>query len=182
MKIAIVIGHHEKAKGALSKYFGMREFDFYKEVIKYIHYVGECFEVDFFEHDSNISGYTTRIKETANKLNKKEYKLVISLHFNSFFETNENGVETLYYYNSKVGKHYSILFNNFMYNKTGITNRGVKALRNKKDRGFAMCYYPKAPTILIEPFFGSNENDCKKIQSPQNLGNLLNEFIYQISS
>lgn len=52
-----------------------------------------------------------------------------------------------------------------MTEETGIKSRngGLKALTNRKDRGFASVYYTKAPTILIEPFFGSNEEDCKRL-------------------
>ena len=171
MKIALVIGHTSKSKGALSSYFNLREFDFYSEVVKHL-----TSKVDIYTHNAEISGYTTRIKDTSSKLNKTNYDLIISLHFNSF-EPQANGCETLYFYKSKKGKQYANLFTAFISNRTGIKSRGIKALTNKKDRGFAICYYPTAPVILIEPFFGSNTNDCKKIQSPENFASLLDSFI-----
>lgn len=181
MKIAIVIGHHEKSKGAFSPFFGMREYDFYKEVVKKIYPVNSNYSVDFYEHDSNISGYTTRIKDTTSKLNKVNYDLVLSLHFNSF-EPQANGCETLYFYKSKLGKKYAQEFNLLFTKVFRIKNRGIKALTNKKDRGFAICYYPKAPVILLEPFFGSNLKDCENVQHPKNIADTINIFLTNISN
>ena len=173
-KVAVVIGHHEKQKGALSKYFGLREFDFYSEVVKHID------NVDVFTHDSNISGYKTRIKNTAKKLN--DYDLVIELHFNSFGDNSVGGCETLYYCKSVKGEQYAKTFSKYVHDATNIQlrNNGIKALSNINDRGFASVYYPLPPTILIEPFFGSNNDDCKKIESAENLACIINNFLNNI--
>lgn len=175
MKVAFIVGHHKKSKGALSKHFNLREWDFYKEVVR------ELGEVDVFYHDENISGYTSRIKNTAKKVNKYPFDLVIELHFNSAVHKSANGCETLYYYRSKKAKDYAYLFSQIVTEETGIKSRngGLKALTNRNDRGFASVYYTKAPTILIEPFFGSNEMDCIKIQSPQNLARIIKIFLSQ---
>ena len=173
MKVAFVIGHHKNSKGALSKYFKLREWDFYNEVIR------ELGDVNVFWHDENISGYTSRIKNTANKINKVNFDLVIEMHFNSAVHPSANGCETLYYYRSAKSKKYAMLFSDIVTRETGIKSRngGLKALTNKKDRGFASVYYTKAPTILIEPFFGSNESDCKKIESPKNMSRIIKCFL-----
>ena len=178
MRIAFVIGHHKKSKGALSKYFGLREWDFYNEVINHLG------KVTVFYHDENISGYTTRIKNTASKINKINFDLVIELHFNSAVHPSANGCETLYYYRSQKSRDYANTFSQIVTQETGIKSRngGLKALTNRHDRGFASVYYTKAPTILIEPFFGSNENDCKKIESPKNMARIINEFIDTINN
>lgn len=174
MKIAVVIGHHLNSKGALSKYFGMREYDFYLEVAK------DLKSVTIFRHDENITGFVSRIKNTASKLD--DFDLVIEMHFNSFFDSSANGCETLYYFKSKLGRYYADLFSYTVNSYTDIKlrNGGIKALSNRNDRGFANVYYPKPPTILIEPFFGSNDEDCEKIKSPENLACIINEFINRI--
>ena len=173
MRIAFVIGHHKKSKGALAKHFNLREWDFYNEVVK------ELGNVNVFHHDENISGYNTRIKNTAKKVNKVDFDLVIELHFNRVSDPRANGCETLYYFASKKGKQYALKFSEILTRETGIKSRngGLKALSNKNDRGFASVYYTKAPTIMLEPFFGSNESDCKKIQSPKNLARIINVFL-----
>ena len=172
MKVAVVIGHHEKAKGAFSEHLGKSEYDFYSDVVK------SLTNVSIFTHDPNIRGYTNRIKNTAKKLNEQEFDLVMELHFNSAVPQ-AHGCETLYYFNSENGKHYAKLFSEVVNECTGIKlrNGGLKALVNKNDRGYASVYYPKAPTILIEPFFGSNKGDCEKIRSAENVASLINEFL-----
>ena len=44
----------------------------------------------------------------------------------------------------------------------GVKDRGITALVNANDRGFAAVYYPNPTTILLEPFFGSNNLDTSK--------------------
>lgn len=176
MKVAVVIGHTSKEKGAYSKHFEAHEFDFYSKIAEQLE------GVDVFEHNASISGYITRQKATAKKLNAGNYDLVIELHFNSFFDDSANGCETLYYFKSKHGKYYAELFSEVLNDYTGIKlrNGGIKALANRGDRGFAAVYYPKAPAILIEPFFGSNKSDCEKIESIDNLACIINDFITQL--
>lgn len=172
MKACLVIGHHAHKKGAYSPYLGMSEFDFYNEVVK-------CINADVYRHDAHIRGYSNRIRATASKLNQKDYDLVISLHFNASEDSLANGCETLYYFNSKKSRDYARAFSGLVHKRTGIKvrNGGLKALTQKRDRGFSMVYYPKAPVILIEPFFGSNSSDCEKIGGVDNMASILEEFI-----
>jgi N-acetylmuramoyl-L-alanine amidase len=176
MKIAVIVGHTSKSKGAYSKYFKMREFDFYSKVAELLN------DVDVYFYDEKISGYVTRVKALAAELNKKDYDLVIELHFNHFRKASANGCETLYFYASKNGKYYASLFSETLNDYTGIKlrNGGLKALANTNDRGFHAVYQPKAPAILIEPFFGSNKSDCEKIESIENLACIINEYTLQI--
>ncbi len=161
MKVALVVGHTRKSKGALNKLVDLREFDFYSEVVKEFENYSNY---EIFYHNEKISGYTSRIKATAKELNKQAFDVVIALHFNSFTKESANGCTTLYYGNSKRSENYAHRFSNVVSRLTGIKQRsnGAHALLNTNDRGFAMVYYPKAPTILIEPFFGSNIEDCKR--------------------
>jgi len=172
-KIAFVVGHHENSKGAFSKHLNSSEWDFYNKV------VNSLGDVSFFHNDKNIRSYTERIKNTASKINKYPFDLVIELHFNSVNDERVSGCETLFYHSSTNGKKYAQLFSDTISELTGIKkrNNGLKPLSNSNDRGFASVYYTTAPTILIEPFFGSNESDCEKIQSPENMACLINEFI-----
>lgn len=172
MKVALVIGHHSKSKGAFSDDFNMFEYDFYTEVVKHITGIA------IFTHSPYIGSYTQRIKYTAKFLDEGNFDLVMELHFNSAIPQ-ANGCETLYYFRSKKGKFYAEVFSSMVAFNTNIRlrNRGLKALINRNDRGFASVYYPKAPTILIEPFFGSNEKDCKEIGSVENMACIIQEFI-----
>jgi N-acetylmuramoyl-L-alanine amidase len=177
MKVAFVIGHHNKAKGAFSPYFKLSEWDFYNLVASNIQT-----DVSVFIHNSEIKGYTKRVKRTAEQINKHNFDLVIEAHFNSAMPS-ANGVETLYFFKSQKGKEYAKLFSEVVNQHTGIKmrNNGLKALINRKDRGFASVYYTMAPTILIEPFFGSNKEDCQKIESPENMACIIDDFLFKIT-
>ena len=177
MKVALVLGHHENSKGAYSPYLRSSEWDFYDEVV-------DCVpDVDVYLHDKTITSYTRRIKNTARQLNKKDYNLVIELHFNASSNPSANGCETLYYFASKKGRDYAKLFSETVTLWTGIKSRngGLKALTNKGDRCYASVFYPKAPTILIEPFFGSNRKDCELIESPELVASIINDFLDKIN-
>jgi len=169
-RIAVVIGHHPLGKGAFSKHFGQNEYDFYSDVIKLMRS-----NVDFYKHPSILS-YTLRQKLLAKRLKGKGYSVVIELHFNAS-NGRGNGVECLYYFMNKVGKLYAQNYVNLIVEKTGIKSRGAKALVNSKQRGFGFLKYMPCTALILEPCFGDNESDCKKIGSKQNLANLTDEFI-----
>ena len=45
--------------------------------------------------------------------------------------------------------------------RSGSTNRGVK-VRREGERGFVnVSAAPSTPSVLVEPFFGSNEDECR---------------------
>ena len=171
MKTAIVIGHHAKDGGAYSEYLKSNEYNFYLAVSKLLK------GVTVLEHNANISGYTSRIKDTAKRLDAGNFDLVIECHFNAA-TPQANGCETLFYFKSVKGKEYAQKFSNIVNEWTGIKlrNGGLKPLVSAKDRGFASVFYPKAPTILIEPFFGSNESDCSKI-TVEKMACIIQEFV-----
>ena len=174
MKIAFVIGHHENAKGYYSKYHKVSEWDFFKDASTLIK------GADIIFHDKNISGYVTRIKNTAEKyLDPNNYDLVIEAHFNAYKDEQANGCETFYYFKNKRTKELARDFSSLVNKRTNIKIResGAKALSNTKDRGYASVYWPKADTILIEPFFGSNKSDCEKISNAGYCAMIINEFI-----
>jgi len=172
MQVAFVIGHNEKSKGAINELNGLREFEFYTEVMK------EFPNHDIYRHDSSIRGYTPRMKATASRINQNEYDLVMLLHFNSFKSASATGCSTLYYGNNPEGQRLAQEFSNLVNAKTGIKLRhgGTKALTSVRDRGYAMVYAPKATTILIEPFFGSNLTDCSKFDVCS-MAKIIKEFI-----
>lgn len=104
---------------------------------------------------------------------------MLSLHFNAAGSSRANGCETLYYFNSRKSKNLAKAFSRKVYERTNIKlrNGGIKALVDKRDRGFAIVYYPKAPVILIEPFFGSNYADCARIEGPAKMAGIMDDFI-----
>ena len=150
--IAIVIGHTKMRPGACSPHGVSCEFKFNSEVASHLSCIA-----DIYTYDSYNLGYTSMVKRNAAKLNKKDYKLVLELHYNAA-SPQANGVEALYYFKNRVGKKIAEKFS-LEYSKVfRVKNRGPKALVNKTQRGFAAVYYPKATTLILEPFFGTNKN------------------------
>lgn len=155
MKTAIVIGHTKGRKGAYSKYLKIHEYDLNKQIAEQLRDVA-----DIYEYDTYNLGYTSMVKRNAKKLNKKDYDLVLELHFNAAESRQANGCEALYYFKnkraSKLAEDFCYLVNDML----GTKIRGAKALYSKKQRGYAAVYYPKATTLILEPFFGTNKDDC----------------------
>lgn len=155
--IAIVIGHTIDSKGACSPFGVPCEWDFNSKVASYLTDIA-----DIFTYSNYKSGYTTMVKRNADKINKGNYKLVIELHYNSAVDSSANGCKTLYYFKNKVGKYLAEQSSKIISQDMGVKDRGITALVNENDRGFAAVYYPNPTTILLEPFFGSNNLDTSK--------------------
>jgi len=156
MKKAIIIGHNITNRGAFSATLNKYEWDFYMDMIQELNKLGEV-----FIHDEDIKSYTSRMKDTAKKINQKDFDIVVALHFNAFNGT-ASGCEALYYHTNKQGKAKSSIFCEKFCQATGIKNRGAKPLDSSRDRGFGEIAYTKATTLILEPFFGDNDKDCKK--------------------
>ena len=175
MRIGLVIGHHEQGKGAYSPHLKVSEWDFYNEVIEHFKAIHTKHDFYVFRHDANVKGYNTRMKNTAAEINRVGVDLVILLHFNSH-ASDASGCETLYTAKSDEGKRYAKLFNDHVCEWIDVKNRGIKP-KFSGDRGFGELYYTDAPTILIEPFFGSSESDCKEVVNANYMAQILNDFL-----
>lgn len=158
MKIAIVIGHTNKSKGACSPFSIPCEFDFNKEIAIKLAAL-DC-RITIFENTSYVNGYYEMVKSTAYEINKIGFDLVLELHYNAA-DPAAHGSEALYYFKNKKAKSMAEYFSYLMALKMGYKNRGGKALLNKDDRGFWAVYLPNPTAIILEPFFGSNKNDVK---------------------
>ena len=152
MKKAFIIGHNEKSQGAYSEILKVTEWGLYKSLTPELSELG-----DVYIHDASIGGYTARMKDTASKINTQDYDLVVALHFN-MFNGKASGCEALFI--SEKGRVFGSNFCHYYTESTGAKNRGAKKVE-KGGRGFEEIFNPKAPAILIEPFFGDSESDCK---------------------
>jgi len=149
---AFIIGHHEKAKGAFSTILNTTEWDLFKSMESELSKLG-----DVYTHNPNISSYTQRVQETANRINQKNYTMVVALHFNMFNGV-ANGCEALFV--SDKGRQLAVNFCTHYTKLTGANNRGAKQLSSGQN-GYGEIFNPKATAILIEPFFGDNARDCQ---------------------
>ena len=148
MKIAVVIGHNEKNKGAYSNLLKTSEFTYNSELAKLLPFY------IYFEN-ATITSYTKRMQELASRINKSNFDLVVGLHINALNGVAE-GCECLYYKNSVYGKRWAEIISEKVAKEYGTKNRGAKE-RIEQDRGGAFLKYINAPTVIYEPFFGDNK-------------------------
>lgn len=166
--IALCIGHSRKIKGrydggAYSPFLKQNERDFNLEVADIV-----ARNLDRMGEDCHVisdyagNGYGLAMFDVAKKVQSIHASIAVELHFNSA-SPSANGHEWLYWHSSVTGKKLAQAFSDtFSDDFPGIKSRGLKALA-PGDRGAEFVKLTHCPAILVEPFFGSNENDCALI-------------------
>ena len=162
MKKAVIIGHHATSKGAWSPYLNKTEWDLFADMTQELEKnVGRV-----FFHNPRMPGYRQRMEATANEINKFGFDLVFALHFNAF-NGRANGCEAFHWHTNAVGKSIAEKFCREINLKMSINNRGAKPMQSESQRGYWEVFYPKATTLLLEPFFGDNSGDCDRFDTRQ---------------
>ena len=148
-KTAIVVGHDKNSPGAYSSHLRASEYIYNSEVASYLSDVADIY------YRPLVGGYNTQMSKLAEELNPKNYDLVIELHFNAF-NKKANGCEVVIFPNNNKAKEWGNKFNKEITDTYGTKNRGVKE-HGKGDRGYGFLSKMKATAIIVEPFFGDNE-------------------------
>lgn len=155
--IAVKVGHTKTAKGAYSPIIGESEYDYNLDVANFLASLSnDQVKIDVYTFDEKISSYTKRQKAVSDVLNKKNYDLVIELHYNAAESNTARGAYSLYYYKSVKGKEAALIIGNSIFDEFRIERDGDVGLNSDKQNGYQAVVTPKAVAILIEPFFGSN--------------------------
>lgn len=156
-KLAIVVGHNWKSRGAVRSDTGESEYEYNTKMALYMESIGS-------EYDLNVKvfkrlpggGYTREIQRVYNEVDEWGAKASIELHFNSAGDPRASGTETF----SSGSKRSLILAQEVqmeMVEALGLRDRGVKIRNSRtKGRGYQSLVFGKAPAILTEPFFGSS--------------------------
>jgi N-acetylmuramoyl-L-alanine amidase len=176
-KIAILTGHAPDSKGDYSKWLPS-EFDYNTQVAEELKKINSSLYT-VYTHDSYLGGYYAMEKRTADTINKDSFDLTLELHYNSASPL-AHGTECCYWFASKKGKEYAQKISEEISQRLDTTNRGIKALYNKNDRGYWFTYLMKAPAVIVEPFFGSNEFDALKFQDPKKYATILNSILVKL--
>lgn len=173
-KIALIIGHNEKNKGAYSEYLKISEYDFYSKVLdKLFKKYKEAFNlkekfVKNIQDKITIfrvpnTGYSKEMAEVVNTLEKNNFDLAIELHFNATTNHNQHGNTVLYWHKSREGKKLAELFQEIMTSYTEVKKLDLIPINSLKQNGAYGIVKSKCPYILLEPFFGDNKIDTDKI-------------------
>lgn len=157
-KIAIIVGHDEKKQGAYSEYLKKSEYEFNSEFANNIfsqltHY---GLEVNIFKRNKGLKDAYDRAKILGSNI-------FIELHFNSFSDESANGAEVLINGDNKDEQGFAQAIIDNWCEDTLIKDRGVKKV-SKGKRGYRnLTQVENDISIIFEPFFGSNKDDCDKI-------------------
>lgn len=177
MKVALIIGHNKRSKGAYSQIVGS-EYDYWKGIAEKIKTEIPAL-VDVYERKPN-KFYVPEMNEVLEELNKNDYKSCIELHFNSSTNSQANGCECLVYYKNNKAKELATNFMARLQNIFGSKirgNHGIIEIQDSKTRGgYGICN-SKDTYILIEPFFGSNPDESLKFSVEKDVVNLFINFI-----
>lgn len=166
--VSIVIGHSNYAKGADGVGALSPEYDYYKKMF-----------IDKFDlsgksiHDSGDFTYSIHNRNkglTAAYAQADSYNplFTVELHYNASVNPIAQGNETLYV--SKSGHKVASLYNRHFMELgknlyvSDLKDRGIKKV-GKGGRGWYNMTRSKYPSILIEPFFGSNSYEARYASS-----------------
>ena len=166
--VVIVLGHDALSKGAYSSFLGLSEYDYNKRVAA----LTGC---DVHTHAPGMP-YSYKMKSTYKKLSHDD--LTLELHFNAA-SPQAHGTESLFFHTNAKGKEYAQRFSNMCSRAYGTRNRGAKPLSNKNQRGYWAVASGIPTGLILEPFFGSNEESLK-FTNPKKYAELICDFIDQI--
>ncbi len=155
MKIAIVVGHNAKAQGAVRKTDGRTEYDWNSELASLIALHGK--EVRVFNRVP-VGGYSAEIDRVYAETDRWGADVTVELHFNSVANPTASGCLML----SSGTSGSMALAEELQARCVAVLenrDRGIRALK-RSDRGGRSLWQGRAPAVMIEPYFGSNTNDC----------------------
>ena len=159
-RLAIIVGHTELRQGAFALApISQHEYSFNRGIARAMESAAAGKGIaarTFFRDGVGISG----AYQAATAF---EPDGIIELHFNAASAA-ARGTETLCSKDHPDSQKLADLVQKSMvdvFNRTGSRNRGVKVLR-AGDRGFGnVSAAPSVPSVLVEPFFGSNSSECQ---------------------
>ncbi|WP_370311274.1 N-acetylmuramoyl-L-alanine amidase [Sagittula sp.] len=174
MRVALIIGHDPADEGAARCTDGVQEYSWNRDLANRIHDLDpEMFEIFHIRPDL---GYSASIREVYGRVDDWGCDLSLELHFNSFGSPTATGTGT-FSSGSAGSLHFARAIHPAMVQALGLRDRGIK-IRNasKKGRGYKSLIFGRAPALLLEPYFGSNPNDCRRADECKQA---LAEAIYQ---
>ena len=173
MKTAIVVGHDVSQQGAVSKILDMTEYRYNCKVADVL-----CKDFDLYYRDPKKRNYNSKMDELARQLNVKNYDFVIELHFNKYDGKANNeghGCESVIFPKNLKSRDLSEKILDKISKKFNIKNRGVEE-HGKGERGYGFLSKIKSNCIILEPFFG-DENEALKFLDFEKYANCLKEIL-----
>lgn len=163
--IAVVIGHTEKEPGAAfildrRKYPQCPIRNEYEYNVALSYHIADAL-LGYYDVNIVFRDGLGLEKTYAELARNSLIAACIELHFNSHELSAIRGTEVLV---SKENGLFGIIFQGELcsaLNRDHNQDRGIKTLTDPTDRGYLSVNSLKVPSVLIEPFFGSNLNDSE---------------------
>jgi hypothetical protein len=162
-RLAVIVGHNSVAQGAGAVApISRHEFAFNNEVAD--HMVAEAPHYNLEARRFNRvhqGSYSAEIAAVYRQADDWGADAIVELHFNAL-NAESNGTEMLFSHTSKRGKELASRLVQEVGTLLKLKLRGGDGLKPLQPgaRGYSSVVASKAPTVLTEPFFGSNKNDC----------------------
>jgi len=155
-RVAIVIGHRSKAKGAWGN-AGESEFNYNSALAKELKDTlvdSRRVDTKIFYRDNMPGGYGEKMKRLHKRIDNWGADYSISLHFNAAGREDINGHEVLYCSKRgrKLAKKLDNLFDKYLDNR----DRKIKKV-TRKDRGGGFLCQGNSVCVLAEPFFAAHQ-------------------------
>lgn len=151
MRVALIVGHSTRDKGAINKERGLQEFDYNNELVKLIsnHLCDMSIDHDII--------YRTTYSGLPAKVNSTNADFAIEFHCNAH-NTHSSGSEVLYWCSSLKGQILADRINEATNRVLMLEDRGVKGVRNGQN-GALLLRDTRMPCVINEPFFIDNDSD-----------------------
>ena len=162
-RLVLCVGHsRDKDRGAVGWNGVTSEWTYNRNLAHFINlYLDDHIDVTIIDKYKGNS-YTEAMANLKTSVDALDALLVVELHFNAFKSPTANGYEALYWHSSKKGKQAADSFIQTMEEAFPHNlNRGPKAIKNHKERGARFLRMLKAPCVILEPFFGTNQREWK---------------------
>lgn len=168
LRLAVVVGHNEVAKGASAgSPIGRFEYDFNSVVGAHMAAESAHYNIQtkvFFRKAS--SSYSKEIAEAYQAVASWGADCAVELHFNSA-DADAGGTEVLCRRDSLDARALASHVAEDVQAALGFGLRhggtGVRVVGHGERGAGSLYALNKAPTVLVEPFFGSNPTECLKV-------------------
>lgn len=159
-RVALVVGHDTKEGGAFGDR-GQNEYNFNCEFLDDLSIDGKTFnngvEIRYFFRSPNLPTYSKKMSDLHNRLDEWGADIAIEFHFNSFSDATVNGHEVLFCGMDARANGLATALNDNLDKNLPATNRGIKMV-SRDSRGGGFCCNGKSVSLIIEPFFGANQD------------------------
>jgi N-acetylmuramoyl-L-alanine amidase len=155
-RIAIVIGHNTKAQGTTRVTDGVTENAWAALLADEIQNLNPA-QVRVFRRPAIAT--PADIRKAYAEVDAWKADVSCELHVNAFSSADATGTETLYATNA--GKAVAVQVQAHMVSALGLKDRGL--LLRSSGNGSVSLKAGKAPAVLVEPYFATNPNDCRRV-------------------